>query len=503
MRGSRLGVHPSGFGVALLAFTLTRLLVAETAQSEAGTFVAAALVPLSAGLGLTIFGVAIGIGAVSRAYARTVWRWTALGTFAMLLVLVATAVHVILLGERLGMLWEESGILVANVLLGGAILGSFVGDRSAKHRHSNERLVQYAERSMLVNRLLRHEILNAVSIVQGYANTADSDPDEAIEAIEESTKQIERTVEHVGQFAATTGEIVAVDVGNAVESVLDVVPESASVRVDGTIPANVLVRADDRLDLLVGELVENAIEHAGPDPAVVLDVDVGPRTVDLTVQDDGPGLPAAAETVLAARSLPEYDDPSLGYGLQMVRLLVEQYDGAIRTDYTDGTSLTVTLQRTRERSTPALARGVPTVDLHRVGFAAVAAGIAMGLVLDQLSGQMPIIGTLYSVNSPVVGWVTHLFHSILFGLLFAAGCSLPRIKAVAASPRGMTALGVGWGLVLWLFAAGIVMPIWLIAVGTDAMIPNLSAIGLVGHVLWGAILGGLYATLPGEELLPA
>src|SRR6056297_3057504 len=156
MDGSRPGVRPSGFGVALLSFALTRLFVAETAQAEGGAFVSAALLPLTAGLGLTVYGIAIAIGAVSRHYARTVWRWTVLGTLAMLLVIVVTGFHVILLGERLGTLWDRSGILVANLLLGGAILGALVGDRAAKQRKTNERLVQYAERSMLVNRRLRH-----------------------------------------------------------------------------------------------------------------------------------------------------------------------------------------------------------------------------------------------------------------------------------------------------------------------------------------------------------
>ncbi|AGN00055.1 histidine kinase [Salinarchaeum sp. Harcht-Bsk1] len=502
MSGSRPGFRPSGVGVALLAFSVTRLLVAQTATTEAGTFVAASLFPLSAGLGLTLFGIAISVGGVSRGYARSVWRWTVLGTFAMLLVVVASGLHVILLGDRLGALWSDSGVLVANVLLGGAILGAFVGDRSARHWNTNERLVQYAERSMLVNRLLRHEIRNVLAIVNGYVATSDNDQEETTRAIRESTEEIEQTIEHAGEFAATTGEIFAVEIGDAIESVLDVLPEDADVSVAGSIPDGVLVRADDRLDLLVAELLENALQHAGPDPSVDLDVEVGHRTVELTVTDDGPGLPEPAESVLASRSLPEYDDPSLGYGLQMVRLLVEQYDGAIEADYADGTALTVTLQRTRERSTPALARGVPTVDLHRAGFAAVAAGIVMGLFVDQVAGLMPVVGSLYGVSSPVLGWVAHIFHSVLFGILFAAGCMLPRIREVAASQRGLFALGIGWGLLLWVFAAGIVMPIWLLAVGTSATIPHFSAIDLVAHVLWGAILGGLYARLPAETLLP-
>ncbi|GAB3682556.1 ATP-binding protein [Salinarchaeum chitinilyticum] len=500
MSDSRPGIRLSGFGLALLAFGLTRFLVAGAIQAEVDTFVFAILVPLSAGLGLTVFGVAIGVGAVSHAYARTVWRWTALGTFAMVLVLFSTALNTVLQGEPLDQLWEQSGIVIANVLLGGAILGAIVGDRSAKNRRTNEQLIQYAERAMLVNRLLRHEILNTASIVRGYADgLEDDDVDGASDALRESTEQIERTVDHVTEFAATTGDVIATDLGDAVTAVLEQLPADADVTVDGTIPDDALVRADDRVELLVAELLENAIEHAGPNASVVLDVAQNARTVELTVRDDGPGLPESAEAVLAARSLPEYDDPSRGYGLQMVRLLVEQYDGAIDAVDEDGAAVTVSFQRTREHSTPALALGVPIADLVRVSVAALVAGLAMGAFMDQIADVMPVLGALYGVEHSLVGWVTHLFHSVLFALLFAAGCTVAPLDDLTASFRGSTLVGLGWGLLLWLVAAGIVMPIWMMAVGLDATIPHLTAVGLLSHTVWGLLLGALYELLPSDD----
>lgn len=498
MNVSRPGIRFSGFGLALLAFFLTRFLVAGTIQPDENTFVFAVVVPLSVGLGLTTFGVALGIGAVSHAYARSVWRWSVLGTFAMVLVLGTTSLGTVLQGDRLDLFWNQSGILITNVLLGGATLGAIVGDRTARSRRTNEQLVQYAERAMLVNRLLRHEILNAVSVVRGYA-TENDDVDDPADVIRESTEQIERTVERVSEFAATTGDVAATDLGASVETVLQRLPDDADVTIDGEMPDDTLVRADERIDLLVAELVENAIDHAGPDATVTVDVTGNARTIDLTVRDDGPGLPEAAEKALAARSLPEFDDPSFGYGLQMVRLLVEQYGGSIEAVSNGGTALTVTLQRTREQSTQPLALGVPIVDLLRAGVAALVAGVVMGVLMDQIAGIMPVVGALYGVENQTVGWVTHLFHSVVFGLLFAAACTVASIEDVAATFRGTTALGLGWGLILWLVAAGVIMPIWMIAVGLDATVPNLSATGLVSHAVWGVILGALYAVLPNSD----
>ncbi|QHS16701.1 hypothetical protein [Halopenitus persicus] len=46
-----------------------------------------------------------------------------------------------------------------------------------------------------------------------------------------------------------------------------------------------------------------------------------------------------------------------------------------------------------------------------------------------------------------------------------------------------------WGIVLRLVAAGPIMPVRLSLVGLPTALPNLSALGFVGHVLWGAVLG--------------
>jgi len=73
-----------------------------------------------------------------------------------------------------------------------------------------------------------------------------------------------------------------------------------------------------------------------------------------------------------------------------------------------------------------------------------------------------VIGSLYGVGSPLAGWVSHLFHSVVFGLLYAAG---------------------------------VVMPLWLQFVGIEATVPNTTLPGIVGHVVWGAVLGGLYTLL--------
>jgi len=495
MTGPSPGVRWSGLGLALLGFLITRLLVAESMQLEAGVFVVAGLLPMATGLGLSLFGVAIAIGAVTPDYARTVWTWAVIGTVSMVVVLAVTALHAIVVGGELG-LFRESGPLVANMLLGGAILGTIVGDRSARHRRTNEELIQYAERSMLVNRLLRHEVLNAVSIVNGHLSDEESGIEDSVAAIRQSTEQIQRTIQQVGSFAGTTGEVRSVDLAASIDSVREQLPSDANVQFVGDVPEPTLVRADERLELLLMELLENAIEHTSPETPVRLTASVDPRTVTVTIRDDGPGLPDPAVAALAERSLPEFDDPSYGYGLQMVRLLVEHYGGSIGATAENGTAITVQLHRTSEHTTAPLALGVPRGDVYRVAAVALVAGLAMGLVMEGLAGTIPVIGTLYGVDSQIVGWVTHFFHSLVFGLLFAAGCTLPYGRSLTQSARGTVGLAVGWALALWIVAAGVIMPVWLLAANLSTTIPNLTLAWLLGHLVWGLTLGAGYWAVP-------
>jgi uncharacterized membrane protein YagU involved in acid resistance len=115
----------------------------------------------------------------------------------------------------------------------------------------------------------------------------------------------------------------------------------------------------------------------------------------------------------------------------------------------------------------------------------------MGVAMVGAGGDVPVIGALYGVQEISVGVITHQFHSVVFGLTFAALLSaLPATYTGTAANR--VVLGVGFGVLLWLVAAGLIMPVWLRLVGLAAPVPNLALPGFVGHVVWGLTLGTLY-----------
>jgi len=141
--------------------------------------------------------------------------------------------------------------------------------------------------------------------------------------------------------------------------------------------------------------------------------------------------------------------------------------------------------------------------------AGLTGGIVFGMMMQIMSaptpqgGQMPMMAMVAMVvrsGSPLVGWLYHLFNSAVIGAIFGwlfGG----RVQSFVA--------GLGWGAVYgfvwWILGALILMPVFL---GMPPFAPLLMApmrsvaVGsLVGHVIFGIILGGGFVML--KHRIPA
>jgi two-component system OmpR family sensor kinase len=106
---------------------------------------------------------------------------------------------------------------------------------------------------------------------------------------------------------------------------------------------------------------------------------------------------------------------------------VEEYGGRIETDADEtGTTITVVLPRADVEETglyvnqSALTAVRPALPRLLVTLAgALVAGVPYGLVAEQLGGSVSFIGLYYGAQDPVVGWLTHEFHSIVFAFVYA------------------------------------------------------------------------------------
>lgn len=492
-------VKPAGLLVAAVAFLVTRGLLVDLVYGSAGQPLGLALtrlLPVVLGLGVVVLGVSLAVSTRDRSYVQTVAVWYILGILGML-VLVGVAV----VDATDPAIELRQSRVVGTVVVGGGVGGILVGLRTANNRQYRRTLERQADQSVLANRLLRHEVLNALTAIRGHVEllAEGGGDDRSYEAVANNVDRIEGTVEDVGFIVRTdddrTAALGSVDVLDLTERCLDRLPDAEGVTVESDVDA-VRARADDHLETVVAQLVTTPIERADVEPTVA--VSVGETTAKLVVSAPGEWLNEGERDVLV-NGLTEYDSPDVEFGVSITRLLVAQYGGTVDVDETGrGTSVTVELLRVGDGELEAGAPGVDSVSLRNAAVAGLVAGSVMGAILQVFSGEIGVIGGLYGLETLAVGWTTHLFHSVVFAVLFAAIRTRYRLTGSGSEVVESVASGLAYSLILWLVAAGVVMGVWLNVVGIPSDVPNLGAVSLVGHVAWGVILGVVYGTLAAD-----
>lgn len=123
----------------------------------------------------------------------------------------------------------------------------------------------------------------------------------------------------------------------------------------------------------------------------------------------------------------------------------------------------------------------------------VLAGLVFGAIIQLGLGRMTAIGAMYTLGDPslTVGWLAHGFHSALFGAFFGLLADTDRVRGYATSVPASAALGAAFAVALWAVNIVFVWPVWLNAVSfaADFSVPNVAVMPLVGHLVWGVLLG--------------
>ena len=134
---------------------------------------------------------------------------------------------------------------------------------------------------------------------------------------------------------------------------------------------------------------------------------------------------------------------------------------------------------------------------HRAGIlGGILGALAMGgLVLAMsppvLAVAIPSLYGLAPPPNPGLGMVVHVSHGAVLGVVFAGVVGALGIESTGKR----VGLGVAWGVATWIGLAALVMPVWLSVVGSPASppFPNFAPPSLLWHVVYGVVLGGVYA----------
>ncbi len=133
----------------------------------------------------------------------------------------------------------------------------------------------------------------------------------------------------IGRRASAQARACVWDSLQAVQRAVDRLYEDATVDIAGDKAAEVRVERQD-LDEMLGNLVENAAKYGNG--RVFVTVENRSATIDICVEDDGPGISETDRGLLFSRGvrLDTTGKPGTGLGLAIVRDVAEIYGGSIR-----------------------------------------------------------------------------------------------------------------------------------------------------------------------------
>ena len=134
--------------------------------------------------------------------------------------------------------------------------------------------------------------------------------------------------------------------------------------------------------------------------------------------------------------------------------------------------------------------GIETDTIVTGVLAALLAGVVFGGLMHA-TGQIETVARLYGLEGLALGWLVHLVHSALAGVVFTALVAfVAPLRAYAAKPLTAAGLGVAFGVACWIVLVAIAVPLWLgIVHGSTVALPLLHWPSLGGLVVFGAILG--------------
>ncbi|WP_168219914.1 HAMP domain-containing sensor histidine kinase [Salarchaeum sp. JOR-1] len=343
-RGSLLLLATLLFAAAVV----TAGLAADATLSTAETPVESAIV----GVKLAVLVVpTLGLLAIARnvdeTSAESVLEWGILVGVSVAATAAVTDVHV---GDS-----SHSAVSVAVSVLTamnvgcllGVLIGTHAADAAENARLANERRDDF----VFLNRLLRHHLLNAVTIIRGRAGLVEDEVDDEaaahVRAIRERSDHVAslvETVQTISNALSENTETTRVDVGSLVRDIAgayqDATPET-TIEVD--VPPNTYVESNGSLRVVFDHLVENAIEHNDvADPFVRVTASERADVVDVRVVDNGSGFPERVRTT----AFEPGDAGDSAIGLYAVGVIVDDCGGSVDiAEAADRTEVVVTLPK--------------------------------------------------------------------------------------------------------------------------------------------------------------
>lgn len=215
----------------------------------------------------------------------------------------------------------------------------------------------------LVNRGLEHDLLNSLNTIRGRISLLREAEEEAtkhhhLDVVESGIEQMRARIETMAAFtdAVVGNESHNLRSCNLPEFLGDEISKVRNLNRDVDVTQNgvpdVAVRADDRLSLLLENLLRNAVEHNNTEsPTVRVSGRCENGMAELTIEDDGPGFPDETKRNLFEDGAVGTESDGTGFGLHFVKQTLDTYGGEMTVkdrESGEGSTVVVRLPRAED-----------------------------------------------------------------------------------------------------------------------------------------------------------
>ncbi|QLG50041.1 PAS domain-containing sensor histidine kinase [Natrinema halophilum] len=217
------------------------------------------------------------------------------------------------------------------------------------------------ERMEFFNSILRHDVLNGMTVIKMraelLADELDSDLEQYAQTIIDwcdTTTEVTRRVRKVIETLTTPDEehdLEPVDVSSILERKLGKLDNAyPSVEFESAVPADVRVRADSLLTDVLGNVLSNSIEHNDEtDLRITTTVEPDDDIVRIRIADNGRGIADdRKQSVFRRGETSHAKETGSGFGLFFVDVMIEKYGGEVWIEDSDTGGARFVIELTRD-----------------------------------------------------------------------------------------------------------------------------------------------------------
>lgn len=251
-------------------------------------------------------------------------------------------------------------------------------------------------------RVLRHNIRNSLTIVRGYAQELEKQVDsgEHLEIVLREVDDLLGLSEQARQLEQILTKDDQPDQENIVQVVEKIAEDAGNTHPEATIsvdgPDEVEAPIRPTFETAIEEVLENAIQHSGESPTIYIEIERVENSIEIRIQDNGPGLPEMEQTALETEDQTPLTH-GIGLGLWMVNWIISRHNGNVEATVTDdGTTVTTTLPEVPETGGQTGEREITHArDQYRGAFDEASDGLVIFNDEARIADVNPAAATIY------------------------------------------------------------------------------------------------------------